>query len=88
MPSLANPAWSILLSLFIAREEGLDVSLAALKVANHVSQSVAENCIDGLVGAGLATALPDNRGDRLAIVQITARGTEHMRRFLQTVTTR
>lgn len=83
---LANPAWTILLSLFIARSEELEVRLPALCVANHVSQQNAEKSIDGLVMAGLVNWLPDARGNERAAVQITAVGMDYMRRFLETVT--
>ncbi len=83
--SLANPSWTILLSLFIARSEALDARLPALSVANHLSQPVAETTIDGLAAAGLAVWLPDARGNARAAVQITETGMDHMRRFLETV---
>jgi hypothetical protein len=84
--AVRNPAWDVMLSLFIARQEGLEMPFASLCAANRLSRPAAERAVEALAGATLArwarAAAPAG-----ATVELTARGASKIDQFLQRVAT-
>jgi hypothetical protein len=81
-----NLSWDVLLSLFIAGAEGLDVPLASLRAANRLSLQAGQEAVETLVTAGLAQWKPtgESRGEH-KLVELTPRATAQMNQFLQRV---
>lgn len=82
--AVRNPAWDVMLSLFIARAEGLEMPFASLCAANRLSRPVAERAVESLSGATLARWLRTPEADG-AMVELTARGASKVDQFLQRV---
>jgi hypothetical protein len=87
---LRSPAWDVLLSLFIAQSEDLDVPFASLCVANRLSHSMGKDAVRSLESVALARWKPANDGGEnddksLQLVEITSRGVTQMDQFLQRV---
>jgi len=79
-------SWDVLLSLFIAGAEGLDVPLASLRAANRLSPQAGEEAVDALVKAGLAQWKPSGEGGgERKLVELTPRAVAQMDQFLQRV---
>lgn len=76
--------WDVLLSLFIAGVEGLDVPLASLRAANRLSPQAGDEAVEALVTAGLAQWKPSDDGGR-KLLELTPRAMAQMDQFLQRV---
>jgi len=84
MEALRNAAWDVMLSLFIARSEGLDMPFASLCAANRLSRPAAERAVEALAGATLARwSRTSEEGG--SCVELTARGAAKIDQFLQRV---
>lgn len=80
-----SPAWDVMLSLFIARAEGLDVPLASLCAANRLSPVAGEGVVEALASASLAQWKANDGGTGRQHVELTPRGALQMDQFLQRV---
>jgi len=73
-----NPAWNILLELFIAGEEGRNVTIKSACVAAGVPQSTALRHIAHLIEVRLATRAQHPSDARSAYLKLTDRGRARM----------
>lgn len=82
--AVRNAPWDVMLSLFVARSEGLEMPFASLCAANRLSRPAAERAVEALAGATLArwSRAGDEGG---ACVELTARGAAKIDQFLQRV---
>jgi DNA-binding IclR family transcriptional regulator len=79
-----DPAWDLLLLLFVAQEEGRPVTVSRLCSEAPVAASTAHRWILALLERGLVTALCDARDLRLRYIQLTVGSHEALRRHLLT----
>jgi hypothetical protein len=77
-----NPAWNILLDLFIAGEEGRNVTIKSACVAACVPQSTALRHIAHLIDIRLALRAQHPSDARSAYLKLTDRGRTRMVAFL------
>lgn len=77
-----NPAWNILLELFIAAEEGRNVTIKSACVASGVPQSTALRHIAHLVDIRLAVRHVHPSDARSAYLKLTERGRAKMAAFI------
>jgi DNA-binding MarR family transcriptional regulator len=77
-----NPGWNILLELFIAGEEGRNVTIKSACVAACVPQSTALRHIAHLIDVRLATRAQHPSDARSAYLKLTDRGRTRMVAFL------
>lgn len=77
-----NPAWNILLELFIAGEEGRNVTIKSACVAASVPQSTALRHIAYLIDIRLATRTQHPSDARSAYLKLSDRGRTRMVAFL------
>lgn len=83
--AVRSPAWDILLSLFIARAEGLDAPLASLCAANRLSIEEGRAIMPELIAAALARWKPGPETDENPRPELTPHGVARMNQFLQRV---
>ena len=77
-----NPGWSILLELFIAAEEGRNVTIKSACVAAGVPQSTALRHIAHLIEMRLTVRTQHPSDARSAYLKLTERGRSGMAAFL------
>ena len=77
-----EPAWDMLLDLFIAKVRGARVSTTSLCLAASVPQATGLRWVGELVKAGLARRYRAPDDARLKLVEITPQGYRLMRRYL------
>jgi DNA-binding MarR family transcriptional regulator len=77
-----NPAWNILLELFVAAEEGRNVTIKSACVAAGVPQSTALRHIAHLIEVRLATRAQHPSDARSAYLKLTDRGRGKMVAFI------
>ena len=77
-----NPAWNILLELFIAGEEGRNVTIKSACVAAGVPQSTALRHIAHLIEVRLAARAQHPSDARSAYLKLTDRGRAKMVAFI------
>jgi DNA-binding MarR family transcriptional regulator len=77
-----NPAWNILIELFIAAEEGRNVTIKSACVAAGVPQSTALRHIAHLIEVRLATRAQHPSDARSAYLRLTDRGRGKMVTFI------
>ena len=77
-----NPAWNILIELFIAGEEGRNVTIKSACVAAGVPQSTALRHIAHLIEVRLATRAQHPSDARSAYLRLTDRGRSKMVAFI------
>ena len=77
-----NPLWNILLDLFIAGEEGRNVTIKSACVAAGVPQSTALRHIAHLIEVRLAARNQHPSDARSAYLKLTERGRARMAEFL------
>lgn len=75
----AEPAWDLLLDLFIKRVEGRQVSVTSACLAAGVPTTTGLRWIANLESAGLLDREPCTRDQRVCFVTITALGSQRMR---------
>lgn len=85
--AIRNPEWEILLSLFIANNEGLRMPFASLCAANRLSRGIAERAVDALAVATLAEWRRGGSAPADRHVELTASGKSKVNQFLQRVAT-
>ncbi len=69
-----EPAWDILLDLFIASADERPISVTSACLASGVPLTTALRCLDNLVRQGLVVRSPDMQDRRRAIVSLTPKG--------------
>lgn len=79
----SEPAWDVLLDLFIAKEQGKAVTVSSACAASAVPPTTALRHIDTLVRFGLARRQRDARDARLTLVELTREGHHKMEELLQ-----
>ena len=77
-----NPAWNILLELFVAAEEGRNVTIKSACVAAAVPQSTALRHIAHLIDVRLAARAQHPSDARSAYLKLTDRGRAKMVAFI------
>ena len=71
-----DPAWDIVLDLYVAESEGRSVSVSSAAIASGTPMSTGLRCIDAMVEDGLVRREPDPSGARRSFAVLTgeARG--------------
>lgn len=82
---LADPAWDILLDLFLARLEDRRCSIAATCIAAAAPPSTALRWLNRLEVAGLVVREPDAREPRRSLVRITDEGAKRMQAAMSVI---
>lgn len=82
-----NPAWNILLELFVAAEEGRNVTIKSACVAAAVPQSTALRHIAHLIDVRLAARAQHPSDARSAYLKLTDRGRARMVAFISLAAT-
>jgi hypothetical protein len=77
-----DPAWDMLLDLFAAELEGVQVSVSSLCIAASVAPTTALRWIGKMVDAGLFVREPDPFDRRRAFMTLTPRTSQEMRRYM------
>lgn len=75
----ADPAWDMLLHLFVNAERGRAVPVSSLCVASAVPQSTALRWVETLDKVGMVTRRPDPQDARRNLVQLTDEAIRLMR---------
>ena len=70
----ADPAWNILLDLFLSDEGGRDLSVTAVCIGSRSSAATALRYIALLAQRGLVVRIADEHDGRRTYVRLTARG--------------
>lgn len=78
-----EPAWDILLDLFVAREEGKQISISSSCIASCAAPTTALRWISLLEERGLVERQPDARDRRRAYVRLTAQAELALRTYLE-----
>lgn len=68
---ISDPAWDMLLDLFLARQHRRDVSVTSLCIASGAPTTTALRRIDALIGSGLIRRVPDKTDGRRTLVCLT-----------------
>lgn len=76
-----NPAWNIMLSLYIGHGKGYPVSLASLCAANQLQPPECETHVGALVERGFVSR--ESRATGSELVALSERGLQRMDSFLQ-----
>jgi hypothetical protein len=77
-----DPAWDMLLDLFAAELEGVQVSVSSLCIAAAVAPTTALRWIGTLSDAGLFERRPDPSDRRRAFMALTGRASQAMRSYI------
>ena len=70
----ADPAWNILLDLFLSNDSGRDLSVTAVCIGSRSSSATALRYITLLVQRGLIDRIADEHDRRRTYVRLTAKG--------------
>jgi DNA-binding MarR family transcriptional regulator len=84
MPSglFGEPAWDVLLDLFVATEENRDISVSSACVAACVPPTTALRWIGMLEKRGLVARVDDARDHRRTFLRLSPKGYQLMTRYL------
>jgi len=82
---LGEPAWDMLLDLFMQFAGGARVSVSSLCLASDCPQSTALRHIDQLVALGLIRRTPSTQDKRIVFVELTTEGVLAVGRYLERV---
>lgn len=82
---LANPAWSLLLELFLAHLEKREVRIARLAADAHVPLTTAMRWVDQLTRKGLVCRAPHPEQEGVAVLALTEAGHEAMEDYFVSV---
>ncbi|WP_422059840.1 winged helix DNA-binding protein [Sphingopyxis sp.] len=82
MDLFAEPAWDMLLDLYIQRHRGRQVSIHSLCIAAAVPQTTALRWINKLDANGLVVREPCQHDNRVIHASLSAAGTDLMERYL------
>lgn len=77
-----EPAWDLLLDLFMAKAEGRMVSVSAAGIGACVPPTTALRCIGGLRRRGLLTIRPHRTDRRMKMVELSTDGAAMVDRYL------
>ena len=77
-----EPAWDILLDLYIAQAKGRDVSVSSACIGSAVPPTTGLRWLGMLEQAGLVVRNEDARDHRRVLVRLSADGVARMNRFL------
>ena len=77
-----EPAWNMLVDLFITHTEGTPVSVSSLGIASGSAPTTALRHMEVLENHGLIERYPSVTDRRVILVQLTAEGVHSMREFL------
>jgi len=77
-----EPAWDILLNLFIARMEGNEATVSSVGTAACVPPTTALRCITALVDDGLILRTPDAHDARRVMLTLSDTGCDRMAQVL------
>lgn len=80
-----DPAWDILLDLFIAHAKGKYISVTDAGLAGQVPNTTALRWVWGLEKAGLVSRKPDPKDKRRCFVVLNKAGLSYMRPVLATI---
>ena len=85
---LSDPAWDMLLDLFINKVRGRRVATTSVCLAANVPQATGLRLIEQLSREGLLLRASAHDDGRLKLVEITSKGFDLMRRFISDSVTR
>jgi DNA-binding MarR family transcriptional regulator len=77
----ADPAWDILLELFVAAAEGREMPITSLCVASHVPGTTMLRWIGQLVARGMVRRERDRTDKRRVLVSLTEKALAGMNRY-------
>ncbi|MDE2405062.1 MAG: hypothetical protein KGM17_10385 [Sphingomonadales bacterium] len=77
-----EPAWGMMLELFIAEHAGRDISTTSLCLASDVPATTAHRYIAILMDSGLIVRQPHAKDQRQAVVHLSASGRQAMVEYL------
>jgi DNA-binding MarR family transcriptional regulator len=77
-----NPAWHILLDLYLAWDEGKDICVSSACGASGVPAATALRCLARLEKEGSVTRIPAHTDGRTVYVELTAATREKMTHLL------
>lgn len=77
-----EPAWDMLLDLYLSELQGRRVSISSLTIASNVPATTALRWIQKLIDVGLLQKKADPLDARRYWASLTERGTQKMRMFL------
>jgi predicted transcriptional regulator len=83
-----DPAWDILLDVFIAHAQGKSISITSASLSSNVSESTAIRWIWALEKSGLLKREPDRIDKRRTFVLLTDVGLVYMRQVLNSFSNR
>jgi len=81
----ADPAWDILLDLFLAHQSQLKISVSSLCVASNVPSSTALRWVRTLEDQGLVERVADPLDDRRHSIALTQRGIDALAGYFSTL---
>lgn len=82
-PLFGEPAWDMLLCLFIASERGRALTISAVAKAIEVPLNTALRYVDDMEVRGLLVRVRDTRDSRRTFLHLSAEADEKMRAFLR-----
>ena len=80
-----EPAWDLLLAMFIAREKGQAMILCRAYRAACVSDTTGRRLLDRMEGDGLITRRRAPRSRKMRVVELTETATEQLVTYLASV---
>ena len=81
-PLFGEPAWDILLDLFVASRENELRSVKEVCIASHAPDATALRHVDTLIEAGLVVRTRDTRDNRRKFLSLSPEGYRRMSRYL------
>jgi hypothetical protein len=79
----ADPAWDILLDLYVSRLEGKQISTSSACIASCVPVTTALRWLTALEASGMVRKLADRRDKRRVYVEITDMALERLTRYFE-----
>jgi hypothetical protein len=80
-----EPAWDILLDLYVARQIGVMVSVGSASIASGAPSTTGLRWVNVLVAKGFIDRVHDSEDRRRSLVQISDQAMEIMERWLETI---
>lgn len=78
MALFINPAWNIMLDLFVAFHNNTQVCITSACIASGGPQTTAIRYITALIDAGFITRTPNTDDRRKSFIRLTARGCDRV----------
>lgn len=79
---LGNPAWDVILDLYVQESQGFRVSLDHLALSGELRAETVYACVDALEAAGLVERAPDRFDRRTTWLSLTENGKRRMAEFM------